>query len=68
MTTRQIWFLGHFIAYAPLLLVCILVGFFKITDREVPSYIGPIAVICLITFFIGIIIRDKPKKSSDQKN
>lgn len=59
MTRRQRYFLGHFIAWGPLLLVAIYVAYFKVGGHDVPWYVGILAVFCAITFFVGIIFRDK---------
>lgn len=62
MTRNQRYVLGHLIAWGPILAVALYVGFFKTTGREVPGYVGWLAVLCAVTFFVGLFIRDTPKK------
>lgn len=61
------YFIGHAIAYLPMLCVAIYIAYFQVRKEAVPyaEYIGPLAVLCCITFFIGLIIRDT--KKADKK-
>ena len=67
MTRRQRWYLGHSIAYLPLLCVALYVAFCSIYHYEVSGYVGPAPVLCCILFFVGLMIRDVPAKKGEYK-